>query len=109
MGAYNNVAMPSAQDARIAWTIWARLCCSAFQLSAACPVRRCRPAAYFEEDDCGCPEASAIAPDAGSVASDGFIRTQILRHLEMMPQGRQRLVCPFLQFRIVAALGITLE
>ena len=34
---------------------------------------------------------------------------QVLRHLEMMLQGGKSLASPILQFRIIAAFGVTLE
>ena len=52
----------------------------------------------------------ALPTDVTSlVASDRFARRQVVGHIEVMPQRRERLVRPILQFRIVATFGIALE
>jgi hypothetical protein len=43
------------------------------------------------------------------VLSDRLSSRQVLRHLEMVAQGRKHHVRPFLQFRMIASLGVALE
>src|SRR4051794_17417342 len=51
----------------------------------------------------------SLCPRVQLVLSDGLSGCHILGHLQMVAQGRQRLVSPILELRIIATLGVPLE
>jgi hypothetical protein len=53
--------------------------------------------------------ASDAYQGAGRVGGLLPVLIHVLRHLEMMLQGGKSLASPILQFRIIAAFGVTLE